>query len=137
MEIATDLAAVVGDADHLVIAAPATGDTTRLIDGRILATAKPGLHIVNVARGSLVDQDALRDALDSGQIARASLDTVDPEPLPDGHWLFSHPGVKLSAHVSWIGPGSRSAMTDAFIENYHRFRAGQPLVGVVDRELGY
>jgi phosphoglycerate dehydrogenase-like enzyme len=137
MEIATDLKTVIGEADHLVLAAPATADTSHLIDAGVLAAAKSGLHIVNVARGALIDQDALRVALGNGQVARASLDTVDPEPLPEGHWLFTHPGVKLSPHVSWAGPGSRTAMTDAFIVNYHRFRSGEPLEGVVDRTLGY
>jgi phosphoglycerate dehydrogenase-like enzyme len=137
MEITTDLGEVIGEADHLVLAAPATRDTTKLIDTRIFAAAKPGLHLVNVARGSLVDQDALRAALDDGRVARASLDAVEPEPLPDDHWMFDHPAVKLSPHVSWAGPGSRTSMTDAFVVNYHRFRAGEPLVGVVDRELGY
>lgn len=137
MEIATDLAAVIAEADHLVLAAPATADSRHIVDADVLARAGDGLHIVNVARGSLVDQDALRVALDEGRVARASLDTVEPEPLPEGHWMFAHPGVRLSPHVSWVGPGSRTAMIDAFVDNYHRFRAGEPLEGVVDRELGY
>lgn len=137
MEISTDLTAAVGEADHLVLAAPATRDTAHLIDASVLAAAKRGLHLVNVARGSLVDQDALHDALDGGQVACASLDTVTPEPLPAGHWMFDHPQVRLSPHVSWAGPGSRTAMVDAFVDNYHRFRAGEPLDGVVDIELGY
>lgn len=137
MEISTDLRAVVGDADHLVLAAPATAETNQLIDADLLAGVKAGIHIINVARGSLIDPDALRDALDDGRIACASLDTVDPEPLPSGHWMFTHPGVRLSPHVSWAGPGSRTAMVDAFVDNYHRFRAGEPLEGVVDRVLGY
>ncbi|MFT5200842.1 MAG: phosphoglycerate dehydrogenase-like enzyme [Candidatus Aldehydirespiratoraceae bacterium] len=137
MEITTDLRAAVAEADHLVLAAPATDDTAHLIDADVLAAAKPGLHFVNVARGSLVDQDALRRALDRGQVARASLDTVTPEPLPDDSWMYSHPGVRISPHVSWAGPGSRGAMADAFITNYHRFRAGETLEGVVDQTLGY
>ena len=137
MEIVTDLVTVIGEADHLVLAAPATDETTGLVDAAMLAAAKPGLHLVNVSRGALIDSHALRVALDDGTVARASLDAVDPEPLPDGHWMFAHPGVKLSPHVSWAGPGSRTSMTDAFVVNYHLFRAGKPLVGVVDRELGY
>ncbi|MEM7142808.1 MAG: NAD(P)-dependent oxidoreductase [Actinomycetota bacterium] len=137
MEIATDLGTVIGEADHLVIAAPATADSHHLLDADMLGRANDGLHIVNVARGSLIDQDALREALDDGPVSCASLDTVDPEPLPEGHWLFTHPGVRLSPHVSWAGPGSRTSMIDAFITNYHRFRAGEHLEGVVDVELGY
>ncbi|MDG2028128.1 MAG: NAD(P)-dependent oxidoreductase [Acidimicrobiales bacterium] len=137
MEIATDLAAVIGDADHLVLAAPATADSEHLVDAAALGAATPGLHIVNVARGSLIDQDALRAALDDDTVACASLDTVTPEPLPEGHWMFEHPSVRLSPHVSWAGPGSRTSMIDAFIDNYHRFRAGDALEGVVDLTLGY
>jgi phosphoglycerate dehydrogenase-like enzyme len=137
IEITTDLADVIGEADHLVLAAPATPATTKLVDADLLARARPGLHIVNIARGALIDQDALRAALDDGRVARATLDAVEPEPLPDGHWMFAHPGVKLSPHVSWAGPGSRTAMIDAFVANYHRFVAGQPLAGVVDRSEGY
>jgi phosphoglycerate dehydrogenase-like enzyme len=137
METTTDLAEVIGEADHLVIAAPATDDTTRLLDAEMLDRVTPGLHVVNIARGSLIDQDALRVALDDGRVACASLDTVSPEPLPEGHWLFDHPSVRLTPHVSWAGPGSTTSMADAFISNYHRFRAGEPLEGVVDRVLGY
>ncbi len=137
IEMATSVGDVIGRADHLVLAAPATAETRHLVDGPLLDRAGDGLHIVNVARGSIVDQDALRAALDSGRVARASLDTVEPEPLPDDHWMYQHPGVKLSPHVSWAGPGSTTAMADAFIGNYHRFRAGEPLEGVVDRTLGY
>jgi len=137
MAVATNLAEVIGEADHLVLAAPATAATTKLVDADLLARAKPGLHIVNVARGALIDQAALRAALDDGRVARATLDAVDPEPLPDDHWMFTHPNVKLSPHVSWAAPGSRTAMNDAFVANYHRFRAGEPLLGVVERSEGY
>ena len=66
----------------------------------------PGVHLVNIARGALVDQDALRVALDDGPVAMATLDTVDPEPLPDGHWLYAHPKVRLTAHISWYTPAA-------------------------------
>jgi phosphoglycerate dehydrogenase-like enzyme len=103
----------------------------------VLAAAKPGLHLVNVARGALVDQDALRDALDEGRVAMASLDAVDPEPLPPGHWMYGHPRVRLSPHVSWNAPGAAHVLLDRFVENLHRWRARQALAGVVDRTAGY
>ena len=124
-------------ADHLVVAAAATPATRHLVGAELLAAAKPGLHLVNVARGSLVDGDALREALDAGRVARASLDTVDPEPLPAGHWMYAHPRVFVSAHVSWSGPGSLEGLTDAFAENLERWRAGEPLHHVVDVATGY
>jgi phosphoglycerate dehydrogenase-like enzyme len=103
----------------------------------VFARAKHGMHIVNVARGSLIDQDALRRALDDGCIALATLDTVTPEPLPEDHWLRSHCKVRVSPHVSW---GSRYAwdrMLKCFGDNLVRYSNGQPLFGLVDVDEGY
>jgi phosphoglycerate dehydrogenase-like enzyme len=137
VELAFDLRDLIKRADHLVVAAPATGETRHLIDAGALAVAKPGLHLVNIARGSLVDQEALRGALDDGRVARASLDTVDPEPLPEGHWLYAHPKVRLSPHISWSAPGTMLKTIDLFVENLRRFRAGELLGGVVDPVAQY
>ena len=101
------------------------------------ARLKPGAHLVNIARGALVDQDALREALDDERLACASLDCVDPEPLPDDHWLYAHPGVRLSPHTSWAMPGALDVIADTFHQNLRRFRAGEPLDGVVDVKEGY
>ncbi len=135
--VSTSLHEVIGWADHLVVAAAATTDTRHLIDEPALAAAKQGLHLVNVSRGSLVDQEALRAALDAGRVARASLDTVEPEPLPEGHWMYAHPKVFVSAHISWSAPGSVEALADAFADNLERWLAGEPLQHVVDVEAGY
>jgi phosphoglycerate dehydrogenase-like enzyme len=123
--------------DHLVLAAPATERTRHLLDAEAFARVKPGVHLVNIARGSLVDQNALRVALDDGRVARATLDTVTPEPLPAGHWLYSHPAVRLSAHVSWGSPAGFDPALDLFIENLQRRVAGEPLLHVVDPDEGY
>src|SRR5205807_9252313 len=125
------------ESDHLVLAAPATPRTRHLIDAEALALVKPGVHLVNIARGALVDQDALRVALDDGRVAMATLDTVDPEPLPEGHWLYSHPKVRLSAHVSWSSPHATTRMFESFAENLRRYAAGEPLEGVIDVDEGY
>lgn len=135
--VATSVAELAAWADHLVVAAPATDATRHLVGAEVLAAAKPGLHLVNVARGSLVDQEALRAALDDGRVARASLDVVEPEPLPAGHWLYQHPGVRLSAHVSWNAPGALDSITDPFLANLRRWLADEPLEGQVDRRAGY
>jgi len=128
---------LVRDADHLVLAAPATAKTAHLIDADVLKQVKPGLHLVNIARGALVDQDALRVALDDDRIAMATLDTVDPEPLPAGHWLYEHPKVRLSAHISWYEPEIQQAAIAIFVDNLGRFERGEPLREVVDPEEGY
>jgi phosphoglycerate dehydrogenase-like enzyme len=125
------------DADHLVIAAPATPATRHLFDRELFAAVKPGVHLVNVARGALVDQDALHAALDDGRVATASLDAVEPEPLPEGHWLYTHPRVRLSPHLSWHMPGAVDVLIESFLENLRRWRAGEPLAGVVDQDAGY
>jgi phosphoglycerate dehydrogenase-like enzyme len=132
-----DFDALLERSDHLVIAAPDTRDTHHVIGREALARVKRGVHLVNVARGGLVDQDALRAALDDGRVKLASLDTVDPEPLPAGHWLFSDSRVRLSPHCSWSGPGALDRLLDPFLENLSRWLAGEPLEGQVDVELGY
>jgi phosphoglycerate dehydrogenase-like enzyme len=137
VEVVTDLAALLGRSDHVVVAAPATPGTRHLLDAAAFAAMKPGTHLVNIARGSLVDQDALRRALDDGTVARATLDTVEPEPLPECHWLYSHPAVYLSPHISWSSPDTMVRTVELFTENVAHFRAGEALYGVVDPVEGY
>lgn len=137
VEIVRDLDAMLPDVDHLVVAAPATPATRHLIGREALARVKPGVHLVNISRGWLVDQEALREALDDGRVACASLDTVEPEPLPAGHWLYTHPQVRLSPHISWMRPDIHQRILDPAIDNLHRYLAGEPLEGVVDLEAGY
>jgi phosphoglycerate dehydrogenase-like enzyme len=137
VEVEPKLEDVLAVADHLVIAAPETSQTRHLIDGPALAAMKPGAHLVNIARGALVDQDALLVALDGGHLAAASLDVVDPEPLPEGHPLYAHPKVRLSPHVSWSSPDTMIRTMQMFVDNLHRYRSGQPLLGMVDTDAGY
>jgi phosphoglycerate dehydrogenase-like enzyme len=137
VERAPDLPALLAASDHLVLAAPATPETRHLIDDAALARAKRGLHLVNVARGELVDTEALRRALDDGRVALASLDCVDPEPVPAGHWLYGHPRVRLSPHISWSMPGALEVLIEPFVENLRRFAAGEPLLHRVDPGRGY
>ncbi|HEY6319602.1 MAG TPA: NAD(P)-dependent oxidoreductase [Acidimicrobiia bacterium] len=128
---------LLGVADHLVLTAPSTPETHHLLDAAAFGRVKPGVHIVNIARGALIDQDALRVALDDGRVSIASLDAVDPEPLPEGHWMYSHPQVHLSPHISWSMPGASDLLVETFVENLRRYRAGEPLEGVVDVDAGY
>ena len=123
--------------DHLVITAASTAGTRHLLDVDTLGMLKEGVHVVNIARGALIDQDALLAALDRGQVAMASLDVVEPEPLPDGHPFYSHPRVRLSPHISWSAPQTAGRTVELFIENFRRYRAGRPLEGVVDTAAGY
>ena len=137
VNLAEDLSQLVYDADHLVIAAPATTKTKHIIGEKTLAQGKPRLHLVNVARGDLVDQEALRTALDDGRVARASLDVATPEPLPEGHWLYHHPRVRLSPHVSWSMPNAVDHLVESFVHNLRLYLDKKPLKGLVSIEHGY
>jgi phosphoglycerate dehydrogenase-like enzyme len=137
IRLTTELDEVLAASDHLVIAAPATAATRHLIDARAFACMKRGVHLVNISRGTLVDQNALLTALDSEQVALATLDVTDPEPLPDGHRLYSHPRARVSPHVSWSSPVSMRRSVELFEENVRRDRAGEALVGIVDTVEGY
>lgn len=137
VDLARSLADLLPDADHVVVAAPLTAETHHLIGAEAFALMKPGVHLVNVARGAIVDTDALRDALDDGTVAVASLDAVDPEPVPAGHWLYEHPQVRLSPHISWSSPDAFPEILAAFVHNLRRFVAGEPLESVVDPGQGY
>lgn len=135
--VVPSLADLLAGADHVVLAAPATAATRHLIDAAALAGVKPGVHLVNVGRGSLIDQDALRAALDDGRVALASLDVVDPEPLPAGHWMYEHPRVRVSPHVSWGSGRGMERILDGFVDNLRRYVKGEPLLHVVDPGEGY
>ena len=129
VEQLTDLGDLFARSDIVVLAAPATPETIHMINRAVLARAKPGLHLINVARGALIDDDALLAALDDGRVGRASLDVTHPEPLPYNHAYYGHPRVRLSPHTSVHTPDTR--------QNLDRFRQGAPLEDVVDTARGY
>lgn len=137
IELVDKLSNLLGQADHVVVAAPATAATRGLFGAEEFAAMKPGAHFVNVSRGILVDQLALVHALDEGRLALATLDVVDPEPLPAGHALYAHPKVRLSPHVSWSSPVSVRRTFELFADNLERWQHGQLLAGLVDPEAGY
>ncbi|WP_454199721.1 D-isomer specific 2-hydroxyacid dehydrogenase family protein [Nocardia sp. Marseille-Q1738] len=123
--------------DHVVIAAPATPATRHLIGADELARLKPSSWIVNVARGSLIDTDALVAALASGAIGGAGLDVTDPEPLPDGHPLWVLPNSIITPHDSNPPQLRLAAFADHVGDNVLRFVTGRPLLAPIDRERGY
>jgi len=137
VEMVRSVEELVEGAHHVVLVAPLTDATRGIVDAALFARMEPGVHLVNVARGPLVAQDDLRAALDDGTVAMASVDTTDPEPLPAGHWMYEHPRVRVSPHVSWNFPGAFAAMYEVFAENLGRYLDGRPLVSVVDPAAGY
>jgi phosphoglycerate dehydrogenase-like enzyme len=132
-----DLAGIVHDYDYLVLAAPLTSETKELVNAEVLAGMKPSAHLVNVGRGELVHTDALAEALASGSIAGAALDVVHPEPLPAGHALWSMENVIITPHMSGDTEDHIDDLGLLFLDNLTRYRAGEPLQNVVDKELGF
>lgn len=116
-----------GAADVVVLAAPGTVETESLVDAAFLAAMSPGSMLVNVGRGSLVDEEALLAALDRGIPDRAVLDVVRREPLPAGHPFWTHPRVVLTPHSSAGGDGRFARLAALFCENLGRYRSGEPL----------
>ncbi len=137
VELVADLPTALARADHVVIATPLTEHTRGLFDDSTFAAVRPGAHLINVARGPIIDQEALRRALDQGVVGHATLDVCDPEPLPQGHWLYSHPQVRLSPHVSWSAPSALRQLDEYFAANLDRWIGGEPLHGLVDHAEGY
>jgi glyoxylate/hydroxypyruvate reductase len=124
--------------DYLALAAPLTPATRGLLDRRRLGLLPRGAGVVNIGRGALVDQDALCDLLDSGHLSGAVLDVFTPEPLPEGHRMWTTPNVIISPHTSvdepsWYNPRS----LDLFFENLRARRDGRPMPNVFDTSRGY
>jgi phosphoglycerate dehydrogenase-like enzyme len=121
------VAGVLPSADVVVLCAPATPQTHRLVDADFLAAMKPGALLINVARGSLVDEGALLGALDDGVVGGAVLDVFDVEPLPADHPFWAHPRVTVTAHNAAGGTGRYGRAAELFVDNLRRYRAGRPL----------
>ena len=128
---------VIAEADYLVLAVPETPLTRGLMTRRRLFAMKPGSVLINVARGRLVDESALLDALDSGPLRGAGLDVFHTEPLPPHHPFYAHPKVLMTPHVSATTRRFWDRETDLIAENIGRFVRGEPLRNLVDKAAGY
>ena len=125
-----DLHRLLPQADVVILIAPHTAETERMISARELALLPDGALLVNVARGKLVDTDALLAELSTGRI-RAALDVTDPEPLPAGHPLWRQPGVLISPHVGGFSTAFAPRADRLIAAQLTRFAAGEPLENVV------
>lgn len=123
-------------ADVVVSAAPLTPETRRMFNAHSFGAMKTGALFINVSRGGLCDTAALVAALDSGRIAAAGLDVTDPEPLTDGHALWSR-RVIITPHSAGQSPGGERRRHLVFKENLRRFVSGEALLNVVDKKVGY
>ncbi|MCO6383218.1 glyoxylate/hydroxypyruvate reductase A [Oceanicola sp. 502str15] len=119
----------------VVLLLPDTPATENVMSTRAFAAMAEGSFVINPGRGPLIDEAALLAALESGQVAHATLDVFRQEPLPEGHAFWAHPQITVTAHTaSETRVGSAS---EAVAENIRRAEAGEPLVGLVDRAAGY
>ncbi len=125
-----DLPGLLPEADVVVVLVPLTTETENLFDGPMLERMKSGALLVNAARGRIVDTGALAEALSSGRI-RAALDTTEPEPLPEGHPLWSYPGVFITPHTAGFTSGFPERAWRFVRGQIERYAAGEPLENVV------
>jgi phosphoglycerate dehydrogenase-like enzyme len=132
-----DLPDLLPHADYVVIAAPLTEQTRSLFDAEAFRRMKPSARLINVGRGPIVVEDDLLAALNTGRIAGAALDVFNQEPLPPEHPLWTAPNVVISPHMSGDFIGWLDTLAEVFRENFRRWRAGDALLNVVDKELGY
>jgi phosphoglycerate dehydrogenase-like enzyme len=131
------LAEALTGARVLVITLPATEATRGLVGERELRLLAPGAVVVNVGRGSVLDQDALLRLLEEGHLSGAGLDVTDPEPLPAGHPLWSQPRCLVTSHTSNPPAWRRARLAELVQENTRRFLAGQALLGRIQGAEGY
>lgn len=125
------------EADVVVLACALTDETRDMCDDAFFAVLKPGAILINIGRGGLVDEDALRRGLDAGRPGCAVLDVFQTEPLPEDHWIWSHPKVRVSAHTSNSGDGVQPRADEQFIANLRRYLAGEPMTNEADKsEVG-
>jgi phosphoglycerate dehydrogenase-like enzyme len=131
------LHAMLGQADFVAITSPLTPETMGLIGPAELHAMKPTAWLINVARGRIVQEAALLEALQANTIAGACLDVFAEEPLPPESPFWDLSNVVVTPHSSWASPHIRERTIDLYLENLRRFVNGEPLLNVVDKKLGY
>jgi len=129
---------LLSESDYVVLAAPLTDETRGMIDARAFLLMKRTAWVINIARGGLIDTEALVEALRQRRIRGACLDVTEPEPLPEGHPLWGLPNVLITSHsASGDSPALAQRKVKLLVDNLQRYMAGQPLTGVVDYSRQY
>jgi len=128
---------LIPSSDYLVLSAALTPETRGLIDAKRIASMRPTAVLINVSRGTVVDEAALIEALRSRRIRGAALDVFEVEPLPPAHPLWTLDNVLISPHTADHAADSHARAIDLFLGNLERFQKGEPLANVVDKDLGY
>ena len=132
-----DLPRLAAESDCLAIAAPHTDATRGAVSRAVLDRLPPDAIVVNVSRGTVLDEGALLELLDAGRLRGAALDVFSVEPLPPSHRFWRHPRVLVSPHVAAVTARFWQRETGLIVENVGRYLAGSPLANTVDREAGY
>ena len=126
-----------GEADFVIVTTPETPETLGMFNARLFSRMKRGAYFINIARGRCVVTADLIAALQSGQLAGAGLDVVDPEPLPSDSPLWGMPNVLITPHVAISGAPYRQKWEEILLENCRRFAKDEPLLNVVDKKIWY
>lgn len=132
-----DLTHIIGAFDIVVITMPYTSRTAGLFDHELLTKMKKGAILVNLARGKIIKQADLIDALQNGPLGYAALDVFETEPLPEDSPLFDIPNLVMTPHISGNFPDYIKRMHELFLDNLERYLKGEPLKFVVDKQRGY
>lgn len=133
-----NLQTVLGEADYVVLTLPGTPETRHLLDRESLAAIKPGAYLVNIGRGSVIDEAALVESLENGHLSGAALDVFEVEPLPEDSPLWTMENVIVSPHSTDVVPELVNGLqVDLFCENLRRYLGGEPLVNILNKELLY
>ncbi len=126
-----------GKCDFLIITVPYTDETYHQVDADFLASLKKGAHVINVARGEIIDDEALIRAIQDKHIAGAALDVFVDEPLPEDHPYWEMEEVMVSSHISFFSQEVFKRTDEMLAENLRRYKEGKPLINRINLEKGY
>lgn len=128
---------VLPKADFVIVTAPLTAETERMLNQQAFEAMKRSAYVVNIGRGGIIDEQAMITALQSGSISGAGLDVFEQEPLPSDSPLWAMPNVMMTAHYSGLTPSYDKRAFEILRDNLIRYQAGTPLRNVIDKSLGY
>jgi len=134
---ASRMADVLSRSDYVIACSPLTPETRHMVGAREFAAMKPSGVFMNIGRGAVVDEPAMIEALSEGKIRGAALDVFETEPLPKDSPLWRQENVLLSPHSADHTATWQQDSVEFFLENFARYRKGEPLLNVVDKQAGY
>ena len=134
---ASELKTMLGEADFVVLICPETEETRGMIGEEELAAMKKGSVLINISRGSIIDEEALIRSLESGHLGGVALDVASKEPLPPESPLWDMPNVIISPHSASTADNENEKLTEIFIDNLHRYFEGKPFRNLLDKKLLY